>query len=390
MKVRLLKILDATAGFFLCWTAGWWLHIRRRNIPGSAPVPAEVRRILVIRPGGLGDMVLLQPMLLRLRQQFPAAAIDLVCERRNQDIPAMAGHGARVLPYDAHPFQLVRELRKNPYDIAVDTEQFHYFSAIMALLSGAPVRIGFKINPGRNTIYTHLVNYDLEGYEAGEFMRLLAPLGIKEAAGLPMRWTGLSEHGQLMNGTSLSPDAARRSASTSPHIVIHIGTGSRYKRWGTEKFASLVTQLSDLRPQPSALRPLPSPLCLVGGRQDRDEARAIARQAGVEGVRVLAGDLTIRETASLIAQAGLFIGGDSGLAHLAVALGTPTVVLFGPSDHRKWGVEGPRNAIVRRDLACSPCFIFGYHKFCHSISCMTGITVTEVLNACRKIDGIVL
>ncbi|MEI6516581.1 MAG: glycosyltransferase family 9 protein, partial [bacterium] len=137
-------------------------------------------------------------------------------------------------------------------------------------------------------------------------------------------------------------------------------------------------------PPPSALRPLPSALCLVGGKQDRDEARTIARQAGVEGVRVLAGDLTIRETASLIAQAGLFIGGDSGLAHLAVALGTPTVVLFGPSDHRKWGVEGPRNAIVRRDLACSPCFIFGYHKFCHSISCMTGITVMEVLAACRK------
>ncbi len=377
MKVRLLKIVDATAGFSLCWLAGWWLHIRHRNVPGGAPVPAEVRRILVIRPGGLGDMVLLQPMLLRLRQQFPAAAIDLVCERRNQDIPALAGHGARVLPYDARPFQLVRELRKNPYDIAVDTEQFHYFSAIMALLSGAPVRIGFKINPGRNTIYTHLVNYDLEGYEAGEFMRLLVPLGIKEAAGLPMRWTGLSEHGQLMHGTSLSPDAARRSASTSPYIVIHIGTGSRYKRWGTENFASLVKQLSSLIPQPSSLT-------LVGGRQDRDEARVIARQAGVEGVRILAGDLSIRETAALIAQAGLFIGGDSGLAHLAVALGTPTVVLFGPSDHRKWGVAGPRNAIVRRDLACSPCFIFGYHKFCHSISCMTGITVTEVLNACRK------
>ena len=359
MKASLLKILDATAGVLLCWTAGWWMHLLRRNLPGDAQVPADVRRIVVIRPGGLGDMVLLQPMLATLRRHFPAAAIDLVCERRNQDVAALAGYAGRILPYDARPFHLVRELRRNHYDIAVDTEQFHYFSAIMSLLSGAPVRIGFKINPGRNTIYTHLVNYDLEGYEAGEFMRLLEPLGIHEQAVVP---------GCIPAGASDGSGA----------VVIHIGTASRYKRWGTAKFAELARKLAPLFPGRT--------LILAGGREDAAEAEAIARQADLgDWIKVQAGRLSIRDTAALIASAGLFVGGDSGLAHLAVALGTPTVVMFGPSDHRKWGVEGPRNVIVRRPLACSPCFIFGYHKFCHPISCMAGITVNEVLEKCERI-----
>ncbi|MEI8352616.1 MAG: glycosyltransferase family 9 protein, partial [bacterium] len=125
---------------------------------------------------------------------------------------------------------------------------------------------------------------------------------------------------------------------------------------------------------------------LVGGRKDAGLARRIAALAGQDGqVRVMAGELTLRETAELIGKAVLFIGGDSGLAHMAVALGAPTVVLFGPSDPLKWGVKGRQNAVVCKGLACSPCFIFGYHKRCHTIACMAGITVDEVVLACSKV-----
>lgn len=99
----------------------------------------------------------------------------------------------------------------------------------------------------------------------------------------------------------------------------------------------------------------------------------------------LAGGLSLAETAAVIRAAGLFIGGDSGLGHLAVALGTPTVLLFGPSDHQKWGHAGVRHAVIRRPVACAPCFIFGYHRPCRTIACMRGITVDQVVAAARQL-----
>jgi ADP-heptose:LPS heptosyltransferase len=358
MRVRLLKILDATAGFFLCWATGYCLHLfRRQEVPAAARFE-EVRRILVIRPGGMGDMILLQPMLKSLRQHYPTAEIDLICEKRNQAIPALAGISVRVLLYDAFPFRLLFQLRRVRYDIAIDAEQFHYFSAVMALMSRAPVRIGFKINPGRNTLYTHLVNYDLEGYEAGEFMRLLVPLGIHDKA--------------VVLGCLTTPGGGRERNKA---IIIYVGASTRYKHWATSNFVGLVKRLGGAG----------GTIYLVGGTGEALLAEDIARQAGLGGrVQIMAGSLTIPQTADLIGSASLFIGGDSGLAHLAVALGTPTVVLFGPSDHKKWGASGQGNVVVRTELPCSPCFIFGYHKFCHSIACMSGITVDHVMEGVRS------
>ena len=365
MRVRLLKILDATMGFSLCWTGGLLLHLFRRNTAGKISLPVDVRRILVVRPGGMGDMVLLQPMLKSVRQHYPAAVLEVVCEKRNRDIAVLAGDDVRLLLYDANPFRTFARLLRERYDLTIDAEQFHYFSAVMALASRAPVRIGFKINPGRNQIYTHLVNYDLEGYEAGEFMRLLRPLGIHDEAVVP---------GCLAAPTEPLPADV---AGAERMVLIHAGTPSRYKRWPAEKWAEVARGIVELRFEISDFR-----IGIVGGGEDAGVAREIAVQSGLgERVKVLAGRLTLRQTAAVVGKAELFIGGDSGLAHLAVALGTPTVVLFGPSDHKKWGVESGRNVVVRKALACSPCFIFGYHKFCHSIACMAAITVEDVMAA---------
>lgn len=363
MRVRLIKILDATAGFFLCWMGGLLLHLFGRNPAGGLPVSPVFKRILVIRPGGMGDMILLQPLLKSLRKHYPDAILDVVCEKRNRDIPALAGDDAGLLLYDSKPIRTLVQLLRTPYDLAIDTEQFHHFSAVIALLSRAPVRIGFKINPGRNTLYTHLVNYDLEGYEAGEFMRLLAPLGINDEA--------------VVKGClKLSGQTAGRTGA----VVIHVGGSTRYKHWETGKYVDLVKRLGDMDGGATMI--------LVGGAGDARLAEEIARRAGLgDQVKVRAGSLAIPQTADLIGKASLFIGGDSGLAHLAVALGTPTVVLFGPSDHKKWGASGEGNVVVRNALPCSPCFIFGYHKFCHSIACMSGITVDQVMTAVRSVSG---
>jgi ADP-heptose:LPS heptosyltransferase len=375
MRVRLLKIMDATAGWVLCWTLGWLLHVfRKGGGTGLTPDLASLRRIVVIRPGGMGDMVLLLPMLRALRRHCPQAAVDLVCERRNRDILDLAGLGGGVARYDGNPLRLLWRLRRTSCDVVIDTEQFHNLSAVMALVTGASVRIGFKINPARNAIYTHLVNYDLEGYEAGEFMRLLEPLGIREPA--------------VVEGTLKAPAADAMPPGLAPAwdalargrrlVVIQAGSASRYKAWPAERFIALIRRLAS---DPDRF------FVIIGGKPDRRFAAAIVRRVGLGGrVMAVAGALTVERTVVLLGRASLYIGLDSGMGHVAVALGLPTVVLFGPSDHRKWGVDGGRHAVVRRPLACAPCFIFGYHKFCRTFACMQGVRVDDVLDAIGAVE----
>jgi ADP-heptose:LPS heptosyltransferase len=373
MKQFFLKLFDATLGWFLCWTIGIIRHILRRDtsLPPSLTSPPPAR-LLLIRPGGMGDMILLLPTLNALRRRFPNIKLDLVCEKRNSDILKLANAPDHILLYDSHPFQLLAHLCRHRYDAVIDTEQFHYFSSLMAILARSPVRVGFKISPGRNLLYTHLVNYDMEGYEADQFISLLRPFGISDSAVV---------EGTLRSGPSL-PDVIDQLLSSTKGarlVTVQAGSTSRYKQWSTRNFAEVLHRLGEDQRLVFAI---------VGNKSDRRHSKALAKRAGLGSrVMMVAGHLSMAQTASVLARSSLHIGGDSGLMHAAVALVVPTVTLFGPSDSRKWGARSKLHAIVKREPPCAPCFIFGYHKLCHTIACMSTITTDDVATACHKSLG---
>jgi ADP-heptose:LPS heptosyltransferase len=370
-RAGLLKTLDSTLGPACCRLAGWWRHMRGTDGGSAQPqgaVPPE--RILVIRPGGMGDMILLIPVLRRLTEAFPGVALDVVCERRNRSVLGLSGLPLEILEADAAPFHVWLTLRRRRYDVAVDTEQFHHLSALLALASGAPVRIGFKINPTRNPLYTHLIGYDMEGHEGLQFLRLLEPLGVADGA--------YQIEGRLKVDASLVRseirDEAERLASGGRLVAVHPGGTSEGKRWGGERFAQLVrTLLADERNR----------VVLVGGAEDRGVTEAVRRQADPGDSRLVdcAGRLSLAETAWMMSRSRVFAGGDSGVAHLAAALGVSTVVLFGPGDPRKWGLADERHRVIRRNLACSPCAVFGYQHPCRDLACLAEIKVSEVAEA---------
>lgn len=373
MKQFLLKLLDATLGWFLCWTTGTFRHLLRSNTTLPTPPSSHTpTRLLIIRPGGMGDMILLLPTLTALRKRFPTITLDLICEKRNRDVLNLAHPPDHILLYDSSPLRLLIHLLRHRYDAVIDTEQFHYFSALMAILARAPIRIGFKISPGRNLLYTHLVNYELEGYEANQFMALLRPFGLAEPAVV---------EGALRAGAEL-PGALVALLSATPGarlITLHVGSTTRYKQWPDGRYGELLRTVGQ---DPRLV------FVILGSKADRRQSERVATQSKL-GQRVLslAGRLTMAETAAVLARSSLYIGGDSGLTHMAVALVIPTVTLFGPSDSQKWGARSKLHAIVKQPPPCAPCFIFGYHKFCHSIACMNNITVDDVAAACRRALG---
>lgn len=370
-RIWILKQLDATLGRAACRVAGAALYRSHREIHLDAVDPARLRRILVIRPGGMGDMLQLVPTLRRLAAATPAARVDLVCERRNRAVATLAGLNVDILCYDAEPARTVARLLNTRYDVAIDTEQFHHFSAVMAWISGAPVRIGFNINPVRNPAYTHLVNYAADGPEARQFSSLLRPLGI--ADGTPAAIQG------ALSGAA-RPEAPAAVRALPRYAAVHAGGSAAIKQWGLDRFSALCSDLMARQ----GLTPV-----VVGDRRDREvwvgsQGRAAA---AADGTVVTAGELSLPQTAAVIARSAVFVGGDSGLAHLAVALGVPSVVLFGPSDERKWGVVDGRHAVASHSVPCRPCCVFGYHKPCHAVACLRGITVEQVAEAVSKVVG---
>ncbi len=369
----LLKSLDATVGRLLCLLLGYGDYLRSGGrSPAAASVALNIsgKRILVIRPGGLGDMILLLPALHALAQSFPDAVIDVLCENRNTAVLPLSGFNGRILHYDRDRWRLWRRLRGRRYDIVVDTEQFHHLSAVIARLTGASCRIGFKINPVRNLLYTHLVNYALDAPESAQFMRLLTPFGLLDAD-------------PSLDG-SLAQAAARldRPVDTPSGnaVAVYAAASTPYKQWPFECFKQLLSVIID---------DLKLEVILVGGKEAVPISRRLAavfakRPASEPRVISMAGRTSLLETAAILQQSGFFVGGDCGLTHLAVAVGVPTVTLYGPSDPLKWGHPPARHQVIHRGLSCSPCFIFGYHRPCRTRDCMSAITVEEVIAACRR------
>lgn len=372
-KKTLMKTADSIIGAALCLSIGVLDYLLGRQTNAGKSDITDIKRILVIRPGGLGDMILLLPLIKALKNRFSNITVDVICEQRNLEALKMAGLADNALAYDSHPIRFLRKIRKRTYDVSIDTEQFHNFSAVFGRLSGSPIRIGFKISPKRNLLYTHLINYELDGPEGSQFARLLSPLNTENTV-LPL-------NGILSDFSSKPPDFIKERLSTTGtdnYAIIHPGTSSPYKLWQNDNYVEVIREL---------YRKYGLATILVGTKSEEPAAKEIRMKALLKGAPVVSfvDSPSLETTAALIQKGSVFIGADSGIAHLAVALGVSTVVLFGSSDYKKWGTEDAAHAIVRKPLPCSPCFIFGYHKLCRTFDCMGQITPADVLEACRRV-----
>lgn len=361
-RPAILKFLDSLLGPFFCRLLS--SPQQETEYPAIETLDGPV---LLIRPGGIGDAVMTLPLLSVLRKALPKRKIHVLCEGRNRDLYQLADPDLHLMSYDTRPFETLRYLRSTGYSIVFDTEQYHHFSAVMAALTRAPIRAGFKINTRRNALYTHLTGYDLDGAEDMQFARLAAAVIPEEHIHLPDKFGLLAQADLPLPSFS---DEVNRAVQAGCLAVVHAGGSVPEKRWHTERYAALCDRLADIW----NLQPV-----LIGGASDKALANSIMQLARKPPLN-LCGKLELSATAALCRAARVFIGPDSGIAHLATATGTASVVLFGPSDPGKWG-PGKQGRVVRHPVPCGPCAIFGYNKPCRTYACMDLITVDDVMQA---------
>ncbi len=351
MKLSLLKKADLFLGMPLIYFARLF-PFSRNEVLSARP------RILIIRPGGIGDAVILLPVVAHLKKKYPDAMIDILAEKRNESVFSLSSSIRKIYCYD-EPKALFMVLRYK-YDVVIDTEQWHRLSALTTRMTNAPIRIGYATNE-RWKMFTHSIAYSHEDSEKKSFFNLLTPFTIempvedeKDSLTIPLK---ISEKIKLI----LQPLLSRKIIALFP------GGSIIEKRWEVDKFREVAKKITQ------------HGYCavIIGGKEDVRDGLEIV--TGLSNIVNLCGRLSLSETAAVFQEVQLLITGDSGILHIADAMRKKIVALFGPGNVKKWAPRGKHVAVITKNLGCSPCSTFGYTPRCkNNVACMKNITVEEV------------
>jgi len=335
-----------------------------------------VERIVVLHLNQIGDLMFALPALKALREAFPGAHITSVLRPHLAGLVEHSGFVDEIVHRpDGGPWRaagLGLRLRRARPDLAVVFSQ----SATMALcarLSGAKHRVGY-VDSDLSRLLNHRIQ--VRGIPCPEkVMRLLAGLGLEAEKRDYVGLIRLSKGDEEEGGRKLGECRPRREG---PLVALAAGEagGRPYKSWSGEGFREVARRLAEEER---------ARLVIVGSEKDRTLGDEIMSQAGVGQQCNLAGRTTPAELAAVLAGCDMLIGIDSGPMHVAAAMGTPVVGLFGPTDPYRTGPQGEGHEVIFHRQECwGPC-VHPVTPKCAERRCMSAITVEEVLAAARRI-----
>ena len=339
------------------------------------------RRILLIKPSSLGDIVHALPVLHGLRRRYPKARIDWLVSKSCAGL--LAGHPeidelvvfdrrrfgrlGRSLSASAEFARFLMMLHARRYDLAVDLQGL-FRSGFLALASGANVRIGFSgAREAAWVFYTHRTSVPREAVHAAEKNYAVArPLGFADT---PMTFDlGLSNAerrrgSEVLEGAGLPPGG--RFAAVLP--------GARWetKRWLPDRFAEVIDGLAAEHGLPCVL---------LGSPDERAVCASIARHCRCNPIDV-AGRTGLREMTAILSCAAVVLCHDSAPMHLAAARQRPMVCILGPTSPARTGPYGTDATILQADLPCVPCYLRRLSQCRLDHRCMRDISAAEVRRA---------
>ena len=327
-----------------------------RKIP---PQIQELKRVLILRPGGLGDAALLLPLLRELRANgVEVFAAGMARNRGILDLFVEQGLVKKVWLLER--IQDLFEIRKIKFDCVFDTEQGFLLSSLYSRFVRAEFRVGFDVGP-RRVLLDQFVNYRQEDYEAQSFLNLLSVFGLKRS----------------LSGESLRLDAISLPQATPEKkgrwLAFHGGGSGPGKRISLESCYKI---LSTVASSYDTIVLLGSNDCLA---MNQELERILPR------VINLAGKCSVKETVATLQHCEAFFGTDSAPLHLAVLAGVPLIVaIFGPSIEKKWALPERVVPIVNSTLVCRPCL---YGRFAQlppcpfSFACMAQAPTEQAIQA---------
>lgn len=347
-SIKFIKLIDKTIGPFL-------LRLLPGTVKKNISQKKYPQKIVVIRPGGMGDALLLLPVLKKIYTQF-AVNIDILCEPRNESVFRSVFFINEIFSYK-NPAPMLAVLQKK-YDAVFDTEQSHLLTAVLTRLLHAQLKIGFKTE-GREKMYCHSVPYSHSTYEAESFWQLFSEAFNLNA---PFHFD-FPYFSPLENPLPFIKEK-------DDIVCFFPGATIRERLWPEKRWAEVIDWAAEKKMKP----------VLIGGKQERKICEKILGFTRSREILNLCGQLSIAQTAELFKHTKLLVSTDSGILHLGVLCNVKTISLFGSGIAAKWAPKGNNHFIINRNLACSPCTRFGTTPPCPiNNSCMLQITPEDVI-----------
>lgn len=336
-------------------------------------------RGLLVQLAGLGDLIMALPAIHSLQAALPCVQWtlltrpgqgELIRDRMNQVISMPWPPGSSNLLEVA---KAVVRLRRTHFDFAIN------LYSINSLLGGVAMKglfLGIRpdLSIGRSgAAGWRLFDVSWEETRCSSQHEVDLNLAMIQNLGVP----GIADVPTLQP----AQDAIRRAeAILGQHfgirkkfVAIFPGGARQTRHWPTTNYRVLATWLHDMG----------IGVCVVGGEADRRDARSIADAAGSHGLN-LVGQLSLQELVAVLSLAAVYVGNDSGPTHVAAAVGTPCIALFGPGDPVRIHPRGPGPIrLLRYKVECSPCYV----PVCHHHTCMRSLTLESVCATTMELLG---
>lgn len=328
------------------------------------------KKILIIKPSSLGDIIHSLPFLNAMKDAFPKTEIHWIIARGLEGLLENHPMVNRLWVIRKDQWKnfknirdtvtefrgLFRELRDESYDMVIDLQGL-LRSGLLTYATNAPIRIGFKeAREGSRLFYTHEIEGGREIHAVDRYLKIASAIGSEiEEVNFPMPLIKESEKVQ------------RLKRELGEYAVIVPGARWKAKRWHSERFGILASMLY-------------IKTVIVGSASDVRVAEEIKTKSGGK-VLSMAGDTDIKELISIIRNAKYVISNDSGPMHIAAAFGIPVIAIFGPTNPVKTGPYGSNHVIVKSDISCAPC----YKRNCKDMGCMDDISVEMVYEAIKTV-----
>ena len=356
----------------------------------KAPLKAagDPNRLLAIVPDHLGDALLATPALTWIKRCQPDLRLHVLCSPANADMFQHFAEIDAIQTLDFPGFQRgagesknalslalteAKTLRRDEYGSALIMRPDHWWGAMIAHLAGIPDRVGYA-NSGVAPFMTRSLDFTHE-HALTRNMRLASAwlnqdMPVTAKLELPLR-PGAENEAEMRL-------AACGIAAQTAIICLHPGAGAKSKLWQPDKMAAVADALADA---------YNAAIVLTGTAGEVSMLNHIASMTQ-NSQPIIVSDASIGELAALYQRARLALGPDSGVMHLAAAVGTPTVTLFGPADPLEfapWG-DASRHAVITSSMACAPCRVLDWRSDDPALHpCVRDISVDHTLEAARRV-----
>jgi len=325
-------------------------------IKGNNLISKDIRSILLIQLGDIGDVVWATPTIRAVKETYPQARVSVLLRETYGTLLEADPHIHKIFEVKRYrgnlikkmkgQIRLLRTLRRERFDLVFDLRSDDR-GAFMAFLSGASIRAALMYPHAswRNRLFTHLTVPPVlkeRIYGAAEqTLRLVRDFGIDTKDKIPKLWVSekvKKRAEKLLDGDGIT--------TVSRWITLNPFARWQYKEWEYEKWVQIVDWLWEEYGISTVI---------VGAPEEREKSINIANKCRGQ-IFNLTGKTTLEELAGVLSLSGLHVGVDSAAPHIAAAVGAPTITIYGPTDWRDWAHQGKIHSVVTPDRDCIPCY----------------------------------